>query len=641
MSDLHTITVEILRPGPSHNQLLSPLTSYIALCDNRGAVTLNLPFEHREMVRQREALSYALPRAQREAQLQQTGDAIGYQVIGAISTLSAALAQTPCGKNTLIHLRVILSAAELAMLPFEVATAPQGFPGEAKPMLIQCIAPITLTREVRGATLNRGGWSRPARILVIAASPPGFEPVPLRAHLLALRRAVDNWVPTERAGGVRALITVLPQASVQAIREACARYDYTHIHILAHGTQSNDGGEPHFGLALIDERSDAPDIVGGNRLASVLRTHRKGEGGFSSPNFVTLCTCDSSNVGSVVFPGASMAHDLHEAGIPWVVASQFPLSMVGSTVLCDLLYEGLLRGDDPRTVLHHLRLCLRAECPATHDWGSVVAYAAIPPDFDEQVREARQQQSERAINVAFSRVDELMDQRRNDPQSTESIHDGVGEILRHLDEQLEILRRSVPEGDEPGLRGLRVSINSRQGSVEKRRAYVFYEQDRHGDEDRPKTRDEKGRPRPWAAALRRAKRYYFAAAKLELNMHWPLTQYLALLAIMGEPAPRDYFTVARVAAELDLDSANEQTRAWANASLSELHLLELLWEESADAQHAVRHAQDLLRIAGVDSFPVESTRRQFERYLTWGEPCQTPRFVECVKQLMEILAPDC
>ena len=92
--------------------------------------------------------------------------------------------------------------------------------------------------------------------------------------------------------------------------------------------------------------------------------------------------------------------------------------MRGSTILADLLYEGLMRGDDPRSVLHHLRLCLRAECSDTHDWASVVAYAAMPPDFDEQVREARQQQSQRAINVAFSRVDELMEAQRRGPGQT-------------------------------------------------------------------------------------------------------------------------------------------------------------------------------------------------------------------------------
>ena len=40
---MHTITLELLRHGPAHNQLLSPLTPYLALCENHGAVTMHVP----------------------------------------------------------------------------------------------------------------------------------------------------------------------------------------------------------------------------------------------------------------------------------------------------------------------------------------------------------------------------------------------------------------------------------------------------------------------------------------------------------------------------------------------------------------------------------------------------------------------
>lgn len=645
MPNLHTITLEILRPGPSHNQMLSPLTSYLALCDNRGAVTLTLPFEHRELLRQREALSYTQARAQREAQLHLTADTVGTKVLGAIATLNAALASGQAdqyGKDTLIHLRLILSAAELAMMPFELATAPPGFPGEAKPMLLQSIAPITMTREVRGATISRGSWSRPPRILVVAATPPGFAPVPLRGHLLALRRALDPFVPTEKQGGIRGLITLLPQASVQAIRVACAREDFTHVHILAHGARSQEGGDDRFGLALLDDRGQQVDIVGGNRLASVLRTHRVSGEGFSCPNFVTLCTCESGDVSSVVFPGASLAHDLHEAGVPWVVASQFPLSMTGSTILTELLYEGLLRGDDPRVVLHRARLCLRAECPATHDWASVVAYAAVPPDFADQVREARQRQAQRAINVAFAHVDELLSARTRSRCDIACAHERVDEILRRLDGQIDLLRRSVPEGDGPGQRGRRADLHLRQGSVEKRRAYVLFEQERRAAEGRrPPARDPDGERRPWATALARARRSYLAAARLELGDHRPLTQLLSAQCILGEEVKHDHWTVARVAAELALDSNDEKTRARAHASLAELHLLQVLWSPEADLALAERYAVELLRVAGPDSPLVESTRRQLERYLDWLPPCQSPRFTEGVRRLLDTLLQDC
>ena len=57
---MRTITLELLRHGPAHNQLLSPLTPYLALCENHGAVTLHMPFEHSQFMHRLDALGYKL-----------------------------------------------------------------------------------------------------------------------------------------------------------------------------------------------------------------------------------------------------------------------------------------------------------------------------------------------------------------------------------------------------------------------------------------------------------------------------------------------------------------------------------------------------------------------------------------------------
>src|SRR6185369_3772851 len=121
--------------------------------------------------------------------------------------------------------------------------------------------------------------------------------------------------------------------------------------------------------------------------AAALRCHPASltEGELVSPAVVTVASCDSGNVGSVVAPGASIAHQLHEAGIPLVLASQFPLSVRGSAIMTETVYTRLLRGEDPRVLVHDLRQVLHVSCPDTHDWASVVAYAALPADIDKQV----------------------------------------------------------------------------------------------------------------------------------------------------------------------------------------------------------------------------------------------------------------
>ena len=39
-AQIGTLKLELLRSGPSHNQLLSPLTAYIALCGSDGPVKI-------------------------------------------------------------------------------------------------------------------------------------------------------------------------------------------------------------------------------------------------------------------------------------------------------------------------------------------------------------------------------------------------------------------------------------------------------------------------------------------------------------------------------------------------------------------------------------------------------------------------
>ena len=45
-----------------------------------------------------------------------------------------------------------------------------------------------------------------------------------------------------------------------------------------------------------------------------------------------------------VHPTASVAHDLHDQGIPLVVASQFPLSIEGSVPFVERFYRDSFEG---------------------------------------------------------------------------------------------------------------------------------------------------------------------------------------------------------------------------------------------------------------------------------------------------------
>ena len=123
------------------------------------------------------------------------------------------------------------------------------------------------------------------------------------------------------------------------------------------------------------------------------------------PSVVTLATCESGNVGSVMVPGASIAHVLHQAGIPLVVASQVPLSMEGSKLVVREFYRGQLWGENPWVLLHRIRTGLHGLLSArSHDWASLVVYEALPLDLTPSLEEARYRQCIAAIKVALKAV---------------------------------------------------------------------------------------------------------------------------------------------------------------------------------------------------------------------------------------------
>src|SRR5258706_15861956 len=95
MSDamqIRTVTVELLRPGPAHNQLLSPLTQYLGLCDDAEAGIVTLPYEHAAFLRRMKSMRYVSAEdGDRLPVLREMGIEMA-KVLGAIPRLPGSLA---------------------------------------------------------------------------------------------------------------------------------------------------------------------------------------------------------------------------------------------------------------------------------------------------------------------------------------------------------------------------------------------------------------------------------------------------------------------------------------------------------------------------------------------------------------------
>ncbi len=661
MAKIQEVKLEIVRPGPPHNQLLSPLTNYMALCGDGSPITFRIGFEHQPFLNRLEHLRYivpkpnggceAVPEGTRNGELNKIG-ADMEEVLARISSLNAELnrsrssADRP-GDKGFVHLRLVFSGSELSLLPFELAAAPQSFPGEGLHFTLEGSLPIVVTREIRRSRPLPVGWDqyKKPRVLFISAA-PGNLSVPTQEHVQALRAALEPWIrwphdnedePSDktiplapldrttieknRIENVRERLKILVNASLEDIYQACANGEFSHIHILAHGDHRKKAGEDRFGIALCKKGDPHKKvIVDGDQLSAALLARSEDGIGRSEPVMVTLATCDSGQTGSVLVPGGSIAHDLHAAGIPWVFASQFPLKKRGSVRMTEFMYPLILRGDDPRHVLYELRRYMHMTAEDDHDWASLVCYASVPEGFEDQVDAFFVNQTRFAIEVQMDKTDAVAEHRASPEKLKSNETDDAAEfaIDRALEEAnrfLDAWKKRLPAGQAMEVRLQRTKCYGIKGSVFKRFGIVYAK--RH-DHVRAKEMFERAH-----RAYRRAKREW---ATDGFSYHWAATQYLCLCAILGRKKDPETLTLSRRFAERDMkgDDVDNETRAWAYGTLAELELLSL-WhlDEGQKVQENVlqkvqenvlRYCGQIVELTSQDSFQTISTQRHFQRY---------------------------
>ncbi len=653
MAKIRTIRLEFLRHGPPHNQLLSPLTQYLGLCGNHGASTVQVVYEHRDFLSRLESLRYRYRETggaqRRHLELNKTSEELA-NMLASVPGLVSALGGAHPGGATVIHLELILSASELAMLPFELAKVPRGCAGgEGNRLLLQTLLPICLTRRVRSVSGENLVWPLKPNILFIIAQHRNLPAVPAVKHTQALIKAIKPWIPPfdpntpgDRELKTGEILTILPKATVEQIEAACAKHVYTHVHILAHGMEDTTLPGRPYGLALHDSQDGSKiEVVSGERLASALRPLRRqdtseapGESRGVFPAVVTVAACDTGHVSSVIYSnGASLAHALHQAGIPFVVASQFPLSIPGSVHLADLLYGRMLWGEDPRITLQHLRSKLHALSAVTHDWASLVTYAALPDDLEFQLKDVQYVQAKEAIDISMAYIDRIIDEMKQIGDATRKSGSAIEEDMQSAVKKLETLVRRVDEAAKrmPTTGEYEVEGQGMLASSSKRKAEAYWNAFLNAQTDE-KRADFSGQ---CLNGLQQALEHYDRAyhesmresrvvIRRRRSLHWVMGQYLSLRAVLGEPFLRNHWGAAMVSTQVDLEEAKGEGVVWPHGTLAELYLMLLAYkpehltiEQEEIHKKTLDHIHALLSLVGHGSFAVYSTRRQFKRYIDW------------------------
>lgn len=629
------VNVEFLRPGPPQNQLLSPLTQYLAICGEAGAGVVTVPYEHATFERKLKELRYETgDPADRLAMLHDIGIDMG-RILGAVPGLPGSLTTDPDHEGQLVHLRLTVSASELALLPFEFAKVPVGPNATAEGWLaLQTRPPVAVTRHIRNVSAESVAWPHRPRILFVAGDP---DVIPFAEHRAALVEAIQPFVypgrddPAKSADGMREqfgeLLTILVNPTLTDVLRECRETQYTHVHLLTHGDFDDAAADTYgrsYGLVLRGSESDS-DVVSGERFCTALTAIVDGR--IHRPTAITVASCDSGNVGSVVRPGASFAHALHQGGVPLVVASQFPLSIEGSVPLVATLYRGLLWGDHPLVLLQEIRAELHARYTSRwHDWASLVVYEALPRNMPEQLDRTRYFQAKRAVEAALERIDGAVErsgvsvEKAEGPAADASLaelHDATARAIAELPIEGPFavecigLRASAAKR----LAGAAYALAARTGGAPWKKDCCDLLEEARIDYERALSGLLVGDGR----TLQRV-----------ATLHWVAVQVECLCAVLGKPAEEGRWEAAKLCADMYAAHQDAEERAWAQGSLAELWLLKLcrpgapVDEKSVREarERALHHAQELARMCpSRDAFPVTSTRRQFARYIDWwGKP---------------------
>ncbi len=621
-SGSNSIAIELLRTGTPHNQTLSPGVTYLALCGTHPPAEFRVNLEQYKFSRYLQLLRY---KSGAEASSIQLAKEALQEIITKIFEEIPALQTEASFSDGWLHLRLVMTPRELAMLPFELALTPNGFQGARdKAFLLNPQRLTTITREVRQIASKSYNWPAKPRILYAWAAPE--RPVPADEHLAKLKAAILPWVcpnkdKPEPEADDSPLLTVLTQVRLSQLRaavEEAVRQDnpYTHIHLLAHGIDiPNPDNGPRFALALHVERptlkpdgtTAKTDAVDGDRLADALLVVQDDRA--YCPAVVTIAACDGGNEGTNLLPGGSLAHVLHQSGVPYVLASQFPLSMDGSVRLVDEFYPRLLHGEDPRTALYYTRKAV--DQADIHDWASLVAYARFPDDLDDQLQDVQLKIALEIMKAATTWADFLLRHGTGKPETYALVESRLNEAISRLET---LLKRNSNPAKTPARSAEHYGL---LGSAYKRLAEHLYQQShREAQQDALRRQSRK--------ALETARSYYQRGYDLLLTNHWTGVQYLSLTAVLRGTLEneRDRWYIARFAAERDLLKSTGSDRVWPR-TLAELCLLKpfILTVEAFETEKAAALEQAMTyvdELAESDStFAKESTARQLERYVEW------------------------
>jgi tetratricopeptide (TPR) repeat protein len=202
----------------------------------------------------------------------------------------------------------------------------------------------------------------PLRILVVISDPPDYTGLDLQRE----RRLIEKtWAKQESIE-----VDFMEHASILALQQRLTRRSYHVLHYMGHGAFDDYTGQ---GVLVMQNEEGLGQLVDGSSLGVLLRD-------VLTMRLVFLNACDTAMVTREqgLDPFAGVASAMVMAGIPAVVAMQFPISDHAAITFSGTFYPLLAQGNPVDVAVAEGRRAIRLESSRTMEWGTPVLFMRAP-----------------------------------------------------------------------------------------------------------------------------------------------------------------------------------------------------------------------------------------------------------------------
>ncbi|MES2123816.1 MAG: CHAT domain-containing protein [Gemmatimonadota bacterium] len=201
-------------------------------------------------------------------------------------------------------------------------------------------------------------YTPPLRILIVVSSPAGVPPLDLADE----RRAIEaSW---GHAQGVE--VDFLSQATSLRLCDRLAATPYHVLHFMGHGDFDAANGT---GVLLLEDEAGMAAPMDGATLGMLLR---------DAPSmrlvFLNACNTAQASRRAGLDPFAGVANALVMAGVPAVVAMQFPISDSAAIEFASTFYPRLVEGFPIDAAVAEARKAIRMADGTSWEWATPVLF---------------------------------------------------------------------------------------------------------------------------------------------------------------------------------------------------------------------------------------------------------------------------